>query len=179
MLDTILTWIKDNQILSGTGTLLITGGGALGFNKVRKIFSWKDETNAKPSVEERKKTCRILFIDDNQFKVPEILKKSGWLNAKRVKDVSSLDDQEVTATDIFFVDIQGVGRALKFNDEGLGLALALKTKYPSKAVIIYSAENQGDRFHKALKSADATLSKNADPYEFQQLVEQFCFGVSK
>lgn len=75
--------------------------------------------------------------------------------------------------DIFFVDIQGVGLKLGFRDEGLGLALALKEKYPDKKLVIYSAEPRGERFHKALKKADETLEKNADPYQFQQLVENF------
>ena len=63
-----------------------------------------------------------------------------------------------------------------FHDEGLGLALAIKQKYPKKKVVIYSAETQGDRFHKALREADSFLAKNADPYEFQRLVEEFTIG---
>ena len=64
-----------------------------------------------------------------------------------------------------------------FNDEGLGLALAIKDKYPEKKVIIYSAETNGDRFHEALRKADSFLPKNADPYEFQRIVEEFTLGV--
>ncbi len=171
-METILNWIKENQIFSGTGIILL---GGIGF-----IFKYLNPGKllgkSELSINEKKKTCRILFIDDNQFKVPDILRNAGWVNTKRVKDINNIDDIDVANSDIFFVDIQGVGRALKFADEGLGLAQALKTKYPKKIVIIYSAENQGDRFHKALQSADATLSKNADPYEFQTLVEQFCRG---
>lgn len=80
-------------------------------------------------------------MDDNQFKVTDILKKSGWLNVKRVKDITSFDDAEIKATNVFFVDIQGVGKTLKFSDEGLGLTQALKEKFPKKKVVIYSAEN--------------------------------------
>lgn len=64
-----------------------------------------------------------------------------------------------------------------FSDEGLGLALAIKKKYPSKKVIIYSAETNGDRFHEALRKADSFLAKNADPYEFQRIVEEFTIGI--
>jgi hypothetical protein len=124
-------------------------------------------------VTKAKSMVKILFIDDLKFKVVDILRDAGWVHTKRVRDVPSLDDPDVVATDIFFVDIQGVGKLLGFKDEGLGLAEALKTKYPEKKVIIYSGQRDGDRFHKALKTADDTLAKNADPYEFQQLVEQY------
>lgn len=173
-METFLNWIKDNQVLSGSGALIISGMAFLG----KKFFSVNKK--APPaSVEDLKKNFRVLFVDDNQFKVTDILKKSGWLNVKRVKDITSFDDAEIKATNLFFVDIQGVGKALKFSDEGLGLAQALKEKFPGKKVVIYSAENQGDRFHKALRIADATLPKNAEPYEFLTLVEQFALGDGK
>jgi len=124
--------------------------------------------------ENKKKRVSILFIDDDtKFKVVKILKTAGWINTSSVRDIKSLDDQIVKNTDIFFVDVQGVGLALQFNEEGLGLALALKNKYPNKKVVIYSAETKGDRFHEALRKADSFLAKNAEPYEFQQLVEQY------
>lgn len=82
-------------------------------------------------------------------------------------------------SDIFFVDIQGVGKKLDFQDEGLGLANALKNKYPNKKVVIYSAENRGDRFHEALKKADDSLPKNAEPFQFQQTIENLLHGQNK
>lgn len=125
-----------------------------------------------------KDSTRIVFVDDDErFKVVKILKNSGWCNTSLVKDVGSLDDRAIFEADIFFVDIQGVGIKLGFKDEGLGLAAALKVKYPEKKLVIYSAEPKGERFHKALRMADDSLEKNADPYEFQLLVEQFA-GLS-
>ena len=130
------------------------------------------------SIEELKRKVFILFIDDDsKFKVSAILKKSGWLNTKLVKDVASLDDIDVANANILFIDIQGVGIKMSFQDEGLGLALAIKDRFPNKKVVIYSAENKGDRFHKALKTADACLSKNADPYEFEKLVHDLSLAI--
>lgn len=120
-----------------------------------------------------KSSFKILFIDDQVFKVVDILKKQGWTNTKRIKDVKSFEEPEVVEAHVFFVDIQGVGKQLEFKDEGLGLAIALKDKFPDKKLVIYSSENKGDRFHKALKKADDQLAKNADPYEFQQVIENF------
>ena len=126
------------------------------------------------NLEDRKKLTNILFVDDDtKFKVVSILKTAGWINTKAVKDIGNLDEQYVKDAHIIFVDVQGVGKLLQTRDEGLGLALILKRKYSSKYIIIYSAQTEGDRFHEALRKADASLAKNAEPYEFQQLVEQF------
>ena len=125
------------------------------------------------SPEELKNICRILFIDDGEFDVPDILINSGWKNTKKVDDVESLDSLDIREADIVFVDIAGVGRKLRFSDEGLGLITALKEKYPHKRVVVYSAQRRGNRFHKGLSDADARLAKNADPFQFESLVEKF------
>lgn len=136
-----------------------------------------EERQVKKSIDDYKNETRILFIDDDsRFKVAKILTNSGWVHTKLIKDARSLDDRDVTDAAILFIDVQGVGIALGFSDEGLGLAEAIKDKYPAKKVIIYSAETQGDRFHKALRKADSFLPKNADPYEFQKIVEEFTIG---
>src|SRR5579862_5567490 len=126
--------------------------------------------NRQPSsMNDAKAKTRILFIDDQTgFAVVKILKQAGWVNTRAVRDITSLDASDVVDTHIFFVDIQGVGKALNFRDEGLGLATALKQKYPDKKVVIYSAEDSGDRFHAAFRIADDQLRKNAETYEFQQ-----------
>ncbi len=132
--------------------------------QAKKLSDWKNET-------------RILFIDDDaRFKVAKILTKSGWVHTKLIKDCETLDDTEIVDASILFIDVQGVGVAMGFSDEGLGLALAIKEKYQNKKVIIYSAETNGDRFHEALRKADSFLAKNADPYEFQRIVEEFTIG---
>lgn len=120
----------------------------------------------------RKETARILFVDDDTtFQVVRIIKKAGWCNVKAIKDVESLDAPAIKETDLFFIDIQGVGKALSFKDEGLGLAIALRNKYPNKKIVIYSAEPRGDRFHQGFRVADDFLSKTAEPYQFQQVIE--------
>jgi len=120
-----------------------------------------------------KDRTRILFIDDDlKFKVVSILKAAGWNHTKAVKDIKALDIEDAREAHIFFVDIQGVGKAMGFDDQGLGLAYALKTKYPHKKVVIYSSDQNGDRFHKAFNVVDYQLYKNAEPYEFINLVEQ-------
>lgn len=131
-------------------------------------------SESKDLLDRRKLLTKILFIDDDtKFKVVNILKKAGWVNTKLIKDIDNIDDLSVKNADIFFVDVQGVGKALECKDEGLGLALILNKKYPNKKIVIYSAETKGDRFHDALRKANSFLAKNAEPYEFQELVEEF------
>ncbi|WP_158211146.1 response regulator [Myroides phaeus] len=119
-----------------------------------------------------KDNTRILFIDDehSEYKIVSILRKAGWIHTKGIKDVKDLDSTFVKESDIIFVDINGVGEEL-FEDQGLGLASALKKKYSEKRIVIYSAETTGDRFHEALRLVDHCLPKNADAYQFINLIE--------
>lgn len=127
--------------------------------------------------ENMKATTKILFIDDNhkEYKIVSILIKAGWTKTKSVKDITDLDSLSVTEADIIFVDINGVGLTL-FEDQGLGLASALKKKYPKKKIVIYSAETTGNRFHQALREVDHCLPKNADAYQFINLIENLIKG---
>jgi hypothetical protein len=145
---------------------------------INNQFSPKNDTlpsNLEKAEDDRlKERTRILFVDDQhaKFKMVSILKKAGWSNTKSVKDIIDLDDPRAKEADIVFVDINGVGTTI-FEDQGLGLASALKNKYPEKKIVIYSAETTGDRFHKALREVDDCLPKNAEPYQFINLVESF------
>jgi hypothetical protein len=118
-------------------------------------------------------TARILFVDDQaDFPLIKILRKAGWRNVKLVKDIPTFNSPEIVAASIIFVDIQGVGRALEFKDEGLGLAKALKARFgQGKKVVIYSAEPRGDTFHDAWEMVDGRLLKTADPYQYLQMIE--------
>jgi len=128
--------------------------------------------NAELKIEELKQSTNILFIDDDKsFKIVGILKNMGWTRTKLIGDVSSLGDPSIIDAKILFIDIQGIGKKLQFKDEGLGLALAIKRRYLNeKKVIIYSANEDGKRFHEALSEADYSLTKNADPVRFEDAI---------
>ena len=166
---------KSNSENSNTTNITINGNEQR--NKEKGMSA--NEHVAKKSLDQYKNCTRILFIDDDtRFKVVNILNKCGWVHTKLIKDSNTIDDRDITEADILFIDIQGVGVLMGFSDEGLGLALAIKEKYPEKKVIIYSAESEGDRFHESLNKADSFLAKNADPYQFQKLVEEFTIGLN-
>jgi len=161
-----------------SGNITINNQNNIGGNPSSFPESIAKEIPMKKSLDSFKNETRILFIDDDtRFKVAKILGKSGWVHTKLVKDAETLEDQDIVSADILFIDVQGVGISMGFSDEGLGLALAIKDKYPLKKVVIYSAETKGDRFHAALRKADSFLPKNADPYEFQKIVEDFTIGA--
>jgi hypothetical protein len=143
------------------------------FKAIKNFLGIKEYKLPDRTLEDLKQLCRILFIDDQSFKVIQILKNAGWSHTKCIRDVDSLDSLEVAEAHIIFVDIHDVGRKLGFKDEGLGLIMALRQKYPFKKLVVYSAERSGDRFHQGFSAADARLAKNADPFEFQTLVEQY------
>jgi len=136
--------------------------------RTREPFSIPDRTEA-----DLKRLTSILFIDDHEFRVVDILRKNGWQNTYRTGDVSNLDNKQLRDSHIIFVDIHGVGRELGFSNEGLGLITALKERYPEKRLVVYSAETEGDRFDEGLYKADFQLKKNADPYNFLSLVDDY------
>jgi len=143
---------------------------------IRKVTNWlKGSRYRLPqrSLDDLKQITRIVFVDDGTFEVIQILRNAGWIHTERIDDVDSLDAARIRDAHILFIDIGGVGKKLKFRDEGLGLISALRQKYTHKKLVVYSAERMGDRFHEGLSAADERLAKNADPFQFQAIVEDF------
>ena len=123
-----------------------------------------------------KSKLQILFIDDERFKMMDNIKKAGWKNVSYKKDITNLDDISIQNAHIIFVDINGVGQNLFPKNQGIGLAAAIKDKYPKKQVCIYSAEPQ--MLDPDLKKIDYILQKNAEPFQFYSFIEEFgqkCF----
>lgn len=121
-----------------------------------------------------KSVCQILFIDDD--KMPSVIKplrKSGWLNIKKIGDTANLDATEIRNANIIFVDILGVGKELQFKNEGIGLAAAIKRRYPKKGVVIYSATPEHKLFDPDIDILDGRLEKYAEPIQFSNMIEKY------
>lgn len=121
-----------------------------------------------------KSVSQILFIDDD--KMPSVIKplrKSGWLYIKKIGDTANLDAPEIRNANIIFVDIIGVGKALQFKNEGVGLAAAIKRRYPKKGVVIYSATPEHKLFDPDLDILDGRLEKFAEPIQFSNMIEKY------
>lgn len=129
------------------------------------------DSNTQPIVS--KNDFSILFIDDDiELKMAENI-KTEWSNTKTIVDSNNIKQLEIRNADVIFVDIQGVGKVLGFNDEGFGLAKAIKETYPKKKVVIYSATKKNDIYHDALQVCDKVLKKDANLYEFNNLIEKY------
>ena len=202
-MDSVITWVGNNYqwLFSGAGIVII--GWLIGWLWKRKkseashttiaplmqqkqevivnVGSDKDTKASKTTTTQPsdiKAKTHILFIDDEDFTVVKLLKNAGWANTKLKRKISNVDDPAIIDAHIIFVDIVGVCGDL-FKDEGLGLARALKEKYPDKKIIIYSGETQGDRFDRTLRMVDECLPKNAEFYQFLSLVDQFANEIWK
>lgn len=203
-MDRVLNWFTNNYqwFFSGLGAALIGWLASLIVKRYKNkevqtppiapVMQQKQEVVVNLPKEEDKKGTQqkivssgdvkarthILFIDDEDFAVVKSLKSAGWGNTKLKRKIANVDDPAIMDAHIVFVDIVGVCGDL-FKDEGLGLARALKEKYPEKKIIIYSGESQGDRFDKTLRMVDECLPKNAEVYEFLSLVDQFANEIWK
>ncbi len=138
------------------------------WNRKKRIFPTR-------TIEQLKNTVNILFVDNEVFNLTtELKEKEGWRRLSVVQDISSLSQKELIDAHILCIDIQGVGKELGFNDEGLGLIVAIHDKYPEKKIIMYSAEAQGqiDAFHPAEGIVDERLRKSANRYQFETTIER-------
>ena len=181
-----LQFIFDNKewIFSGIGVSVIAGVIAL----IRKQSGMKEQNqsvsqtvNVNVPIGEslnndnkqfrEKEEISILFIDDQSFDYVKNLKQAGYVNVKKTSVVKRIDSPEICNANIIFVDINGVGESLFPKEQGLGVAKAIKKRFKDKKVYLYSAQ------HHALNSdfnlLDGVLSKNADPYEFINIIDNY------
>jgi hypothetical protein len=165
--------VKTNNINANTQNVsIVIGGEGNDFYRGDKNALKLADRNA--LIESKKNKVNILFIDDDtKFNVVKILKDSGWKNTKTIVDVKSIDIPAIQNADILFVDINGVGKLLGLEYGGLDLALMIKQKYMEKKVVIYSANKNSNSFHKVWDIVDSRLEKNALPYQFQNLVDNY------
>lgn len=195
-----LSFIKDyvniQDLITG---LVVSAIGATCYLIYKKFFKNKDNStpaladaqtlapnvmlastnNSHMSSSLSKEDFSILFIDDDiELKMAENI-KTEWPNTKTLLDSSNIKQIEIRNADVIFVDIQGVGKILGFSDEGLGLAKAIKETYRNKKVVIYSAAKKHDIYHDALQLCDKVLKKDANLYEFNNLIEKYYDEASK
>ena len=152
----------------------IIGDGMSGNVQIGTGEKYSNPENKETETASRKKekgSVHVLFIDDQKFDNVDVLKDAGWKNTKSIKDIKAIDCPEVLAADVIFVDIHGVGKSLFPKEQGLGVAGQIKARYSKKCVVVYSAQPQ--ELHKALSQVDAVLPKNAEPYEYISILENY------
>ena len=105
-----------------------------------------------------KKMTEILVIDDKEFVFLDALRKYEF-SIHHKYDLTHLSDAEVY--DIILCDIRGVGKFLCSDYEGANLIKALKTKYPNKVVLAYTANEYDASFQQYLDYADGIVPKGS------------------
>ena len=184
---TIIRIVKKNKAsqkgntTSGNGNSQVSGEGnsSVSIGSITNNFAAIPQTDgrageAEPPVDQIKSELKVIFVDDKKFNVVDLLKKNGWKQVSYRRDIMDLDAVEVREAHVFFLDINGVGVAMGFHNQGMGLCGALKRKYgESKRVVLYSGETSGDIFDNDARMADDTLKKDSDLYQFTALMEQY------
>lgn len=120
----------------------------------------------------------ILFIDDEKFQITKTIQEAGWKNTYWLngKTLKNTDTERIRQADIIFVDIVGVASSL-FEDEGLGLIVCLKKRYPSKVVILYSSESRHNIHHEAFDLIDDKMKKETRAGVFLTKIEKYAKKV--
>lgn len=118
-----------------------------------------------------KAAVSVLFVDDQKFDHVSVLKRAGWTNTKSIKNISRIDCSEVANADVLFIDINGVATDLFPKEQGLGAAVKIKEAYPDKYVVVYSAQPQ--LLSDSLSKVDGVLPKDADPYQYTNILENY------
>lgn len=130
------------------------------FYLMKKKWAWKTKANT-----------TILFVDNKHFPIVDLLRSSGYqYNTRRVKDIEGPNDPNLQGVDIFFVDIQGVGKKMRLDRQGFWLVEFLKQLLPKSKVVIYSEENIPS--DPAYRLADEVMQKESDGYEFSRVIDR-------
>ncbi len=103
-----------------------------------------------------KKLTEILVIDDKEFVFLDALRKHEF-SIQQKYDLTHLSD--AAEYDIILCDIRGVGKFLESDYDGANLIKALKTKYPNKIILAYTANDYDASFQKYLDYADGIVPK--------------------
>lgn len=162
---------SSNNQLNGDGNTNITVGSI-----TNQIVHMPHEERLKRelSVDQIKNELKVIFVDDKKFNIVDLLRKSGWKQVTNKKDILDLDAPDIREAHVIFLDINGVGVAMGFRNQGMGLCGAIKRKYKDKKrVVLYSGETDGNIFDNDAKMADDTLVKDSDLYQFTSLMEQY------
>lgn len=124
-----------------------------------KVFELNGDAVLKEkSLSTLKKLTEILVIDDKDFSFLEPLRKHEF-SIQQKYDLTHLTD--AAEYDIILCDIRGVGKFLESEYEGANLIKALKTKYPDKIILAYTANEYDASFQKYLDYADGIAPKGA------------------
>lgn len=132
-----------------------------------------DEVEAEFNFDARRRSVRILVIDDdpNSFDPFKPLEREGyaidfWEN---IRDFRRLEQGYY---DIIVLDIRGVGTDWSSKEEGFGILELLKSRNPSQIVVAYSGETFDFSKGKFYRMADDMIPKSSvDPAKCKNIID--------
>jgi CheY-like chemotaxis protein len=123
----------------------------------------KNSTNL-GDIADRRSKIKIAVIDDAPF-TPQVNLQNYGYKFDLVGDIKKID--EVQKYQLILCDIKGVGAYLGGSNEGAAIISELKSRFPEKIVIAYSASKIADTAVRAAKErADAFIAKDVDIEEW-------------
>ncbi|NVZ82499.1 hypothetical protein HX836_11875 [Pseudomonas yamanorum] len=115
----------------------------------------------------------IVAIDDNEFHPETNLRNSGF-NIRSLKDINLISDVEPFS--IVLCDVSGIGVSLSADTQGAYVIEEIKSAYPEKIVIAYTAGSVLSKIvQRAKAAADFDLKKDASIEDWRDLLDN-CIG---
>lgn len=171
IIDSNKTWVFE---WVGTAILLIVVGIIWFF--IKRYFFAGSSNNSKNRVIKNSSNTEILFIEDWSFPIIENLKKI-WYKTKKITDLQSMDDSNLSTADIVFVDIRWVWKKLWLSDQWFWIVRLIREKFHnSKKIVIYSWEES--RVNSSYKLADDALDKDSNLTEFKATIDKLIESIN-
>ncbi len=117
-----------------------------------------------------KSEVSVLIIDDSGYDV-EPLKQLGYRDVETNYDFE--DMYKLKKYNIIFCDINEVATKIYPIGQGAQLASKIKSEYPDKMVIIFSAQSQKPSFSKYYSSVDKVIDKLADYETISEIIDEY------
>ncbi|WP_249521667.1 hypothetical protein [Microbacterium sp. ER1] len=123
------------------------------------------------TIEEIRKTARILVIDDSAFPFKSQFEKDGYHIERwaTIKNLSQLTDGHYH---VILLDIHGVGLNVDPDRQGIGVLAHIKETNPAQPVLVYSAKPHGVRAIDQLKLADGVLDKSQAYVDYKSSIDR-------
>ena len=163
----IAEWISANYIwfLSGIGVTIVSFMFKFISKFFRSLFSASDpQTNSNV-------LNQNITIGDISGSKAQSSKENAIQPTRSKSSIDQIDCNQVVESEVIFVDINGVGKNLFPTDQGLGLAVAIKKKFPHKCIVLYSAEQH--YLKNEFRILDGILPKNSETYEFVKIIDDY------
>ena len=126
------------------------------------------------NLQEVRRTVRIVVIDDKVFAPLGNLQQHQF-SITHLRDVSTID--AIRDYPVVLVDLQGVGRELNPTQEGAHLIREIKSHFPEKYVVAYTAGGDPNLLVPSIQVADKFTQKDTSIEDWCELLDEAARAV--